>query len=343
MTRVRRIICFSLILALLTGPIALALTDTDASEEAIQAEAELYNVEAVEAEITTEADYLKAMLVAARDGSSAALVQGVEAEIARNLYIREQGLDIQETNFFETYEMPMALVVAIASHMVRLGIIEMDGDPLQSRIVASSKNLRVGPDRNYERIGSFPHGTIVTFLGRSVGGWLKVTDGELAGWGAAIHMAPFDGTTAPSWAVPGDGPIAPIVVPVDTPTDDDRFWLALAIQMEAGSDWICDEHQLWVGNVVINRRDHPTRFRNTIQGVVNQPGQYPWAARGVRGPISDRAWANADRLLAGERFMPPNVVYQAQFRQGDGTWDTFHCSVLNTTHFFGYIHPWWEE
>ena len=133
------------------------------------------------------------------------------------------------------------------------------------------------------------------------------------------------------------------VVPVDDPTQDDRFWLALAIQMEAGSDWICDEHQLWVGNVVLNRRDHPTRFRDTIQGVANQPGQYPWAARGVRGPISDRAWANADRLLAGERFMPPNVVYQAQFRQGVGTWDTMHCPILNTTHFFGYVHPWWED
>ena len=339
MTRVRRLICFGLILALLTGPIVLAYPETEALEQ--EAATEGYYIEAV-AEETSDLAYLEAMLTAARDGSAAALARGAEAETARNQKIQVGAIDAAETAFFTTADAPAQIAVAIADYLVALGITELGGAPIQFRIVASSKNLREGPERDYERVGSFAHGTIVTSLGRSANGWLKVTDGEIAGWGTAIHLAPVDGSPAPIWidppnsSRPGGALVPEVVDPIDH-TQDDLFWLALTIQIEAGSDWLCDEHQLMVGNVVLNRVAHYRFPPTTIHGIVHQRGQYPWAANRVRVPISDRAWANAQRLLDGERVAPPNVVFQSQARQGDGTFATFHCTILGTTHFFGYL------
>ena len=338
MIRMKRLICFSLILALLAGPVALALPNAEALEDARAAGVEM-NMEA-----TLDVTHLETMMAAARDGSSAALAMGAEAQAAWNQKIQDSGLDFAETAFFETDKAPAEIAVAIAEYLVDIGVTELDGAPVQFRIVASSKNLRSGPDREYERVGSFPSGTIVTSLGRSENGWLQVTDGELTGWATAIHMAPYDGTPAPNWFDPSNitrpgvgGNDGNYVAPPIDHTQDELFWLALTIMLEAGSDWICDEHQRMVGNVVLNRVEHYRFPPTTIHGIVHQPGQYPWAANRVRIPISERAWANAQWLLDGGRVLPPNVVFQAQFRQGDGTFATFHCDILGTTHFFGYL------
>jgi len=304
-----------------------------------------YEAEAATYEVQLDTTHLEAMLIAARDGSAEALVAGAMAEAAWNQQIASEGLAATETAFFYHNEdqTANALVVAIADYLVALGITEIAGEPVQFRIVASSLNARSGPDRESARLGSFANGTIVSAISSNDNGWREVTDGELSGWCSAIHLAPFDGTPAPVWMEsPSSNPknnnaIATEVVPPMDHTQDDLFWLALTIQLEAGSEWLCDEHQLLVGNVVLNRVAHSAFPPTTIHGIVHQAGQYPWAARGVRVPISDRAMANAQRLLNGERFAPPNVVFQAQFRQGDGTFATFHCPILNTTHFFGYI------
>ena len=323
----RRLICLGLALVLLVGSVTLAAPDSELPED--------------ETNETTQIDttHLETMLIAARDGSEEALAEGALAEAARNQQVET------ETTFFDEDAASAERAVAIAEYLVAMGITELDGEPLQFMIVASSKNLRAGPDRDYDRVGSFANGTIVTFLGNSVNGWLKVTDGTLSGWCSAIHLAPFDGTPAPNWSDPanmtgpsgGNDSISNYVAPPVDHTRDDLFWLALTIQIEAGSDWLCDEHQRMVGNVVLNRVGHSAFPPTTIHGVVHQRGQYPWAGRGVRVPISDRAMNNAQWLLDGGRVAPPNVVFQSQVRQGDGTFTSFHCSVLNTTHFFGYI------
>ncbi len=93
--------------------------------------------------------------------------------------------------------------------------------------------------------------------------------------------------------------------------------LARVVMAEAGGE--CDEMQLLVANVVINRmRDR--RFPSTLRGVIYQRGQY--ACVGVLGRVkpSSRAVKNAKRVLAGERFCPAKVVWQAEFRQGRGVW-----------------------
>ena len=118
-------------------------------------------------------------------------------------------------------------------------------------------------------------------------------------------------------------------------TQDDLFWLALAIHYEAGSNWLSDEHQLKVGNVIINRMAS-NRFRGTtVYEIVHQQGQYPWATRTSHATPSERSVRNAQRLLNGERILPDNVIWQANFRQGTSCYSIIPCprGVLRTTFF----------
>jgi len=110
----------------------------------------------------------------------------------------------------------------------------------------------------------------------------------------------------------------------------------LTIQIEAGSNWLCDDHQRMVAEVVVNRVAHPSFPPTTIHGIIHQSGQYPWAARGVRIPISDRAFANAQWVLDGGRVATAPIVFQSQGRQGT-VYRSFRCDILNTTTFFGFI------
>jgi len=342
MKRVTRLICFGLLLTLLTGTVALAVpTETEAPQA--------YEYEEAAIDLT----FIQEMMQAAIDGDIAA---GTAAEARWNEQIAEEALDFAETAFFETEDTADAIAVAIASYLVAAGITELDGLSLQFRIVASSQNLRVAPTREAERLGSFPHGTIVTALNRE-DGWKYITDGTLTGWSEGLHLAPFDGSShvvLPVVSSIADVELPPTVTVVAPPPppvssgsgetggttagghdrSDDLFWLALAIQHEAGSDWLCDEHQLWVGNVVLNRVSSPLFLPTTIYGVLHQRGQYPWATRSwPRSFVSERAFANAQRLLNGERFAPADVVFQAQFVQGI-TVRTFTCSVTGNVHYF---------
>ena len=332
MSKMKRLVSLSLILIMLLSSVAGA-TPT----------------EEVAAEAPLDATLLIAMLEVARQDGEAA--EGLELQAAWNQKVAEDAdLDFPVANFFGVYEDNIELLVALTDYVVAVGITEVNGHALQYRIVASSKNLRLGPGRDYDRIHAFPHGTVVTYLGDIREGWVQITDGTYSGWGSAMHLAPYDGTRVPVVSIPGtvvvddagqvtvNGGVTTNVTPsqpVDH-TQDELFWLALTIEMEAGSNWLTDEHQLLVGTVVMNRVAH-YRFPNTIHGVVHQPGQYAFIASGARRPISDRAWANAQRLLNGERFAPDNVVFQAEFRQGSGVHVSIRCDVLNNTTYFSYL------
>ena len=102
--------------------------------------------------------------------------------------------------------------------------------------------------------------------------------------------------------------------------------LALVIYQEAGSDACEDTTRLMVGTVVMNRVADP-RFPNTIYDVLTQKYQYGrlhwtgivWPERAgyeSEKHAVERAYQLAERILLGERALPEDVIWQAEFVQG---------------------------
>ena len=115
---------------------------------------------------------------------------------------------------------------------------------------------------------------------------------------------------------------------------EDLYLTAKIIQAEAGSSWLSNDWQLYVGNVLLNRVS-VEQFPSTISGCVYQRGQY-YGSRSSRFANllpTERAARNAARLLNGERFLPKNVVYQSNFKQGSGVHIALSDQYLGTTYF----------
>lgn len=117
-------------------------------------------------------------------------------------------------------------------------------------------------------------------------------------------------------------------------SEEDLLLVAKIIQAEAGSSWLSDEHQLLVGNVLLNRVASP-EFPNTIKDCLYQKGQYyPESSTYFKNIVpSERAMKNARRLMDGERFCPADVVFQANFKQGGGVYKAIPDKYLKTTYF----------
>ena len=108
-------------------------------------------------------------------------------------------------------------------------------------------------------------------------------------------------------------------------TEEDLELLACVIYCEAGGDETSDETRRMVGEVVLNRVADP-RFPSSILGVLTQRGQYGlfwktgvvWPGRASREPEAvERAYACARLVLEGERLLPEDVIFQAEFVQGE--------------------------
>lgn len=115
---------------------------------------------------------------------------------------------------------------------------------------------------------------------------------------------------------------------------DDLFLLSKIIEAEAGSSWLTEEHRLLVASVVINRVNSP-EYPNTIYDVIYQEGQYAPAGKKSFDeliPSRDSVMA-AYKILTEGSIAPPDVVYQANFRQGSGIYHTIYDSKLGTTYF----------
>lgn len=106
-------------------------------------------------------------------------------------------------------------------------------------------------------------------------------------------------------------------------TNDDLYYLAAAIYREAGGE--SEQVQLLVANVIINRVNS-SMYPDTIYGVLTQRGQYGMMWKyGVSFPsgadeaTKTQCYSVARRILNGERVCPGNVLFQAEFPQGSGT------------------------
>lgn len=109
-------------------------------------------------------------------------------------------------------------------------------------------------------------------------------------------------------------------------TDEELDMLALVIYQEAGADACSDDTRLKVGTVVMNRVADD-RFPGSIYEVITQEAQYGrlhwtgpvWPERASteqEAHAVKRAYDCAERILQGERFLPGDVIWQAEFVQG---------------------------
>ncbi len=122
---------------------------------------------------------------------------------------------------------------------------------------------------------------------------------------------------------------------------DELLWLARLIEHEAGSDCIDLEWRMCVGEVVLNRVASP-EFPDSIEGVIFQPGQYAGVDSDEFRNLLDPDGLSVEaalRLLQGERLMEPQVVFQANFRQGGGEYLRFCSEICGTTYFCLTNHP----
>lgn len=101
-------------------------------------------------------------------------------------------------------------------------------------------------------------------------------------------------------------------------SEEDYELLAHLLMGEAGADWCEDEMLFMVGCVALNRVKSDS-FPDTLKEVIYQKGQYQCVVDGNfdREP-TDRCWEIAFELLMEGSYIPENVVYQSEFRQGSG-------------------------
>lgn len=118
-----------------------------------------------------------------------------------------------------------------------------------------------------------------------------------------------------------------------TYTDNDLYILSHIISAESGN---CSEDMMIsVGSVVLNRVADE-RFPDSIEEVVFQQGQYSptWNGAYYNEP-TDAACEVAQMLLEDGSQIDASVVWQAEFPQGQGIYDTID-SPWGTTMYFCY-------
>lgn len=120
-------------------------------------------------------------------------------------------------------------------------------------------------------------------------------------------------------------------------TEEDLDLLARLLTAEMGMSWVDDKIQLYVGSVVLNRMNHDL-YPDTLYDVIYDKGQYSPTWTGTINNIPDeRTIANARLLLEEGSILPENVIFQANFPQGDGTYFEYYDEILGTTTYFCYI------
>lgn len=113
--------------------------------------------------------------------------------------------------------------------------------------------------------------------------------------------------------------IEEVVVIQEEPVNQEELeLLAHLIFAEAGSDWCNDEMLYGVGSVVLNRMTSDY-YPDTMREVIYQEGQYACVLDGnINKEPNARAYRIAEDLLINGSTLPDNVIFQAQFKQGDG-------------------------
>lgn len=114
-------------------------------------------------------------------------------------------------------------------------------------------------------------------------------------------------------------------------SDDDLYVLSHIINAEAGDDNCSHEHRIAVGSVVLNRVASDI-YPDTIRDVVFQSGQYSptWNGSFDKDPSEDSVEV-AELLLTEGSQLPENCLFQAEFPQGAGVYETY-VTIYGTTY-----------
>ena len=110
--------------------------------------------------------------------------------------------------------------------------------------------------------------------------------------------------------------------------NEDLWYLTRTICGEAQNCGL--EESLYVGSVVLNRRDSD-RFPNTIKEVVLDAGQYTcWTDGNAWKTPTEENFEAAKQLLTEGSLFPPDIVWQSKAPQGTytfllSTWGHYYC------------------
>jgi len=114
-------------------------------------------------------------------------------------------------------------------------------------------------------------------------------------------------------------------------SDDDLYVLSHIINAECGDDNCSHEQRIATGSVVINRVNSDI-YPDSVREVVFQSGQYSptWNGSFDKEPSEDSVEV-AKLLLTEGSQIPENCLFQAEFPQGSGTYQTFE-TIYGTTY-----------
>ena len=131
-------------------------------------------------------------------------------------------------------------------------------------------------------------------------------------------------------------------------TDEDIRIMTTTVYHEAGQT--TEKLRQYVAGVALNRVAD-NRFPDTVKGVITQPGQYavkyadPGTTQAIRNQDAQRGTHyyaicedSVKQVMMGNLDMPSNVIYQANFTQGSGIWETVHfdSGYFASTSYFCY-------
>lgn len=114
-------------------------------------------------------------------------------------------------------------------------------------------------------------------------------------------------------------------------SEDDLYVLSHIINAECGDENCSHEQRIATGSVVINRVNSDI-YPNSVREVVFQSGQYsPTWNGGFDKEPSEDSIAVAELLLTEGSQIPENCLFQAEFPQGSGIYQTFE-TIYGTTY-----------
>lgn len=95
------------------------------------------------------------------------------------------------------------------------------------------------------------------------------------------------------------------------------------------SNEIDGEEATWNTASVIINRINSSKYPNTLEDVIYQPGQYECINSLYKEEPTDIEWEVAAEVLNSGSILPSDVLYAAEFRQGSGVYDkvgkTYYC------------------